>query len=78
MLELDARWTEQDISDFIDAAAIFLEDTDFMDFYDSHQRLYDRSRKNLDKIIKNEDRMIERGLRIDEGEGFSAIAGLVE
>jgi hypothetical protein len=51
---LDHRWTENEINEFIDAVKLFSIDSDFMDFFESKQEMYNRSINNLYNYIKND------------------------
>ena len=53
--DLDARWTTDIIPEFIEAARVFAKDTQFMEFFNSHQELYEQSVQNLYQNLKNED-----------------------
>jgi hypothetical protein len=53
--ELDSRWRADVIPEFIDAAREFAEDTDFMEFFDRHQPLFDRSVNSLSESLDSED-----------------------
>ena len=53
--ELDSRWTADVIPEFIDAAREFARDTDFMEFFELHRPLFDRSVGNLSESLRSED-----------------------
>lgn len=56
--DLDARWTEEITIEFIEAAKKFAKDTRFMEFYNNHQELYEKSAQNLYQNLKNEDLLL--------------------
>lgn len=75
--DLDARWTEDNISEFIEAARVFSEDTEFMEFFNNHKGIYEQSRVNLINKIKNEDLLswFENYFSY-KPEGFTIIIGM--
>ena len=53
--DLDSRWSNQIIKEFIEAAGNFSKDTNFMQFFHAHKELYDQCVQNLSEKVKNKN-----------------------
>lgn len=54
-IDLDSRWSENTMFEFIKAAKEFSLDSKFMNFFNSHQNIYNQSTNNLYHVLKDED-----------------------
>lgn len=53
--DLDPRWSKDIIPEFIEAARKFSRDTNFMEFFNSHQEFYNQCVQNLTKNLKRKN-----------------------
>lgn len=51
---LDSRWRSKDVRDFLKKARLFAQETEFDEFFEEHQPMYDRATNQLRQLLDKE------------------------